>query len=36
MSRAANSIVGAGVWPKFKLVQYFMVVPVAWKNENEP
>ena len=34
MLKAANSIVGDGIWPKFKLIQALMVVLVTYKNEK--
>ena len=33
-SRAANSVVGDGIWQKFKLIQAFMVVLVTYKNDE--
>ena len=35
-SRAANSVVGDGIWPKFALIQAFMVVLIPSKNEEDP
>ena len=35
-SRAANSIVSGGIWPKFKLIQAFMHVLITCKNEMDP
>ena len=35
-SRAANSIIGDGIWQKFKLIQAFMVALVNCKNEEDP
>ena len=35
-SRAANSVVGGGMWPKFKLIQDLIFVLVACKNEKDP
>ena len=35
-SRAANSAVSGGIWPKFKLIQAFMVDLVICKNEEDP
>ena len=35
-SRAANSEVRGGILPKFELIQAFMVVLVACKNEEDP
>ena len=35
-SRAANSVVGDGILPKFKLFQAFMVAVVTFKNEEAP
>ena len=35
-SRAANSVVGDWVWPKFELIQAFMVVLITCKNEEGP
>ena len=35
-SRAANSVVGDGIWQKFKLIQAFMVVLVTCKNDDDP
>ena len=32
-SRTANSVVGDGIWQKFKLVQAFMIVFVTCQNE---
>ena len=34
-SRAANSVVGGGIWPKFKLVHAFMYVLVTYKIEDQ-
>ena len=34
-SRAANSVVGDGIFTKFKLIQAFMVVLVTCKNEED-
>ena len=31
---AVNSVVGGGVWPKYKLIQAFMAVLVTCKNEE--
>ena len=33
---AANSVVGRGVGPKFKLIQAFTVVIITCKNEKDP
>ena len=33
-SRAANSIVIEGIWPKFKLLHTFMYVLVTYKNQE--
>ena len=35
-SRAANSIVSGGIWPKFKLSQAFMHVLITCKYEKDP
>ena len=35
-SRAANSLVGDGIWQQFKLIQAFMVVLVTCKNDEDP
>ena len=35
-SRAANSIVSGGIWPKFKLIQAFMHVLITCKYEMDP
>ena len=35
-SRAANLVVGDGIWQKFKLIQAFMVVLVTCKNDEDP
>ena len=35
-SRAANSEVGSGILPKFKLIQAFIVVLVTCTNEEDP
>ena len=35
-SRAANSEVGSGIPPKFKLVQAFMIVLITCKNKKNP
>ena len=35
-SRAANSIVSDGIWPKFKLIQAFMHVLITCKYEMNP
>ena len=35
-SRAAISEVSGGILPKFELIQFFMVVLVTCKNEEEP
>ena len=32
-SMAANFVVGNGIWPKFKLMQAFIVVLVTCKND---
>ena len=34
-SRAANSVVGGGMWTKFKLIQAFMDVLLTSKNEDQ-
>ena len=34
-SRAATSVVGDGIWQKFKLIQAFMVVLVTYKNDDD-
>ena len=34
-SMIAHSVVGDGIWPKFEIIQAFMVVLVACKNEEE-
>ena len=34
-SRAANSVVGDGIWQKFKLIQGFIVAIVTCKNEQD-
>ena len=33
-SRAAKYVVSDGIWPKFKLIQTFMYVPVTYKDEE--
>ena len=33
---AAYSVVGDGIWQKFKLFQAFMVVLVTCKNDEDP
>ena len=35
-SRAANSIITGGIWPKFELIQAFIVEHVTCKNEEDP
>ena len=35
-SRAANSVVGDWIWPKFTLIQSFIVVLGAGENEEDP
>ena len=35
-SRAANSIVSGGIWPKFELMQAFVHCLVTCKNEENP
>ena len=35
-SRAANSIVSGGIWPKFNLIQAFMHVLITCKYEKDP
>ena len=35
-SRAANSIVSGGIWPKFKLMQALMYVIVTCKYKKDP
>ena len=35
-TRAENSGVGCGIWPKFELIQAFMHVRVTCKNEDDP
>ena len=35
-SRTANSVVGDGIWQKFKLIQAFMVFLVTCKNDEDP
>ena len=35
-SRVANSVVGDGIWQKFKLIQAIMVVLVTCKNDEDP
>ena len=35
-SRAANSIVSGGIWPKFKRIQAFMHVLITCKYETDP
>ena len=35
-SRAANSIVSGGIWPKIKLIQAFMHVLITCKYEKDP
>ena len=35
-ARAANSIVGGGVGPKFKLIQALIVLILTFKNEKDP
>ena len=34
-SRADNSGIGVGIWPKFELIQAFMHVLVTCKNEDD-
>ena len=34
-TRADNSGVGGGIWPKFELIQAFMHVLVTCKNEDD-
>ena len=34
--RAANSVIGDGIWQKFKLIQAFAVVTVTCKNDEDP
>ena len=34
-SKAANSVVGDGIWQKFKLTQAFMVVLITCKNYED-
>ena len=34
-TRADNSCVGVGIWPKFELIQAFMHVLVTCKNEDD-
>ena len=34
-SRADNSRVGGGIWPKFKVIQAFMYILVTCKNEDD-
>ena len=34
-SRAGNSIVGGGIWPKLELIEAFMHVLVTCKNEDD-
>ena len=33
--RAANSMVGDGMWPKFKPIQAFTIVLIICKNEED-
>ena len=33
---AANSVIGDGIWQKFKLIQCLMVVLGAYKNDEDP
>ena len=35
-SRGANSVVGDGIWQKFKIIQAFIVVLVTCKNDEDP
>ena len=35
-SRAANSVVGGGIKPKFKIILAFMHILITRKNEDEP
>ena len=35
-SRAANSVVGGGIRPKFKIILAFMHILITCKNEDEP
>ena len=35
-SRADNSVVSGGIWPKFKLMQAFMHVLVTCKSAEDP
>ena len=35
-SKAANSIIGDGIWQKSKLIQAFIIVLVTCKNEEDP
>ena len=35
-SGAANLVVSDGIWPKFILVQAFMVVSDTYKNQEDP
>ena len=34
-ARTANSVVGDGIWSKFKVIQAFMVVLITCKNEED-
>ena len=34
-SKAANSVVGGGLGPEFKLIQAFMIVLVTFKNDED-
>ena len=36
MLKAANSIIGEGIWLKLKLIQAFIVVLITCKNEEDP
>ena len=35
-SRAGNSVVSSGVWPKSELIQAFIIVFVICKNKEDP
>ena len=35
-SRAANSVVSSGTWPKLELIQAHMYVLITGKNETDP
>ena len=35
-SRAANPVVGDGIWQTFKLIQAFIIALVNCKNDDDP